>query len=325
MSAVEKSWKDGWWSRKNARTWHIYDVYGYPRARLTIADAFKAYRVLKGISKRPDKQVVGRPLTPADVRRMERAKERAKAKSEKERAEWWKKTRRIDTGLYGDKAYELLRLLCGHYWFRFIPKSDKGLEDFVTVRRAEDNEIYLEVRLGKSRPYEDRRRNPFFGMRRTSALARLGAAVKAFATGFAKYKHKRRLRRGWWSASNDMELVGASDWGFSATVSDAYRTAAALTGDRPTDDGRVVDRPLTEKEIKAARDAKAAEDAKTAAWHDYVKAAGKLQADYVNKLKAELDRLQKKFVKKIHDIDPAADPMKLFPNKFMPLFPCAAG
>ena len=331
MSAIEKSWKDGWWSRKNTRIWRIYDVYGYPRTKLTIADAIKAYNVLKGISKRPDKQVVGRPLTPADIKRMERTKERAKAKSAKELVEW-QKTRRIDTGLYGDKAYELLKLLCGHYWFRFIPRGERGLEDFVAVRRAEDNEIYLEVRLGKSRPYTDHRRNPFFGMRRASVLATLGAVVKAFAAGFTKDKYKCKLKRGWWCMSNGGELVGACDYGFSATVSDAYRTAAALMGDRLTDDGRVLGRPLTKKEIKAARDAKAAEDAKATAWHDYVQAANELHFDYIKKLKAAYNRLWKIYVKEIHEIDPAADPMEPFsggrPVWFSPCTrpdaPCAA-
>lgn len=328
MTAYDRSWEDGWWSRKSARKWMTSRSTIYRDAvRITVADAFKAYRVLKGDSRRPDSRVVGRPLTPADLRRLEknRAREKAKAvaKHEKELAEW-RKTRLIHTNMYGDRAYELLSLLCGHYYFKLLPKTMRELETFVKVRRAEDKEVCLDVRRRKFSLEARPRRNPFFGKTDAQAAAWLGNAVKAFAVRHAESGRKGGLEKGWWSASNCETLFGPADYSWLSadgiSVSDAYVAAAALKGARLEDAvGQVVGRPLTPEEMREIRDVKVREDAKAEIRRRYLDAVCEMRLGFAKKAADGADRLRKKFEKEIHAVDPGADLEKPDQRFFSPV------
>ena len=313
--AKEESLKGDWWNEQNSGQWTITPGPDGVSVKLLLSDLYKTYGMLKSLKIGFDRRIAGKKLTLADLRRREKAKAKAEAKAaakyKKDLAEW-RKIRRISTGMYGDKAYELLKLLCGHYYFKLLPKTMRELEMFVKVVRVENKRICLEVKRREFSIGFGRRRNPFFGKSNAEARAWLGNAVRLFAVRYAEDKLGRKIGKKQMNASNCDVVFGPADYSWLSDdirVSDAYAVAAALKGVKPEDNdaAQVIGKPLTDEEIKEINDAKAKEDAKTEIKSQYAEAVRKMQFGYMEKIAAEADAIKKKFEKEIRGVDPSAN------------------
>lgn len=300
--AKDESLNGNWWNGRNRIEWARDNIYN--SVKLLMSDLYKTYMVLKGKTHRFDRRIVGKKLTDADLKRIERAKAKAKAKADakfkKDCAEW-QKTRTINTCMYGDIAYEFLSLLCGHYYFRLLPKTMRELETFVKVIRAENKRIRLKVKCRKFNIGSDKRRNPFFGKSDVEARIWLGNAVRLFALRYAEDKLGHKIEKKYRNMSNHNVIFGAADYSWLSgdiRVSDAYAVAAALKGVKLEDgvNEQIVGKPLSREDIKKLNEAKAKE-----------KAIQQLQFDFMKKISEETCKIKKEFEEKLHKIDPKAN------------------
>lgn len=208
----------------------------------------------------------------------------------------------IDTRMYSDIAYELLSLLCGHYYFKLLPKTMRELETFVKVIRAENKRIRLKVKCRKFNIGSDKRRNPFFGKSDGEARIWLGNAVRLFALRYAEDKLGHKIEKKYRNMANHNVVFGPADYSWLSgdiRVSDAYAIAAALKGVKLEDEQlneQIVGKPLSREDIKKLNEAKAKE-----------KAIQQLQFDFMKKISEETCKIKKEFEEKLHKIDPKAN------------------
>ena len=217
------------------------------------------------------------------------------------------KTRRINTGMYGQRAFDILDSLHGQmsdgYWEN--KNYNKYWLNFNVCRDADDR-VYFEVSSGPDRFWGGRTmKNPFAGMDAAGFKSWLAGRLRKMIGVEAK---DRRWPDGWWSrTSTGLEsqyLNGKLD----VTVADVYRVYDELTGrPRPFRDERIVGRPApaetvrarkalarAKKEAKAIYDAQRAEldrlfetarkkyeDTKKALWEDYYNKAKAIDPDDV--------------------------------------------
>ena len=139
------------------------------------------------------------------------------------------KTRRIDTRMYGQRAFDILDSLHGQmsdgywenrnynrYWLNF------------DVRRDADDRVYFEVSAGPDRFWGGRTmKNPFAGMDAARFKSWLAGRLRKMISVEAEH---RKWPDGWWSrTSTGLEsqyLSGDLD----VRVSDIYRVYDELTG-----------------------------------------------------------------------------------------------
>ena len=303
--AEDESLNGNWWNGRNRIKWTCARDSNCNSVKLLMSDLYKTYMVLKGKTHRFDRRIVGKKLTDADLKRIERAKAKAKAKADakfkKDYAEW-QKTRTISTCMYGDIAYEFLSLLCGHYYFRLLPKNMRELETFVKVIRAENKRICLKVKCRKFNIESDKRCNPFFGKSNAEACIWLGNAIKLFAIRYAEDKLGHKIEKKHQNISNHNVVFGPADYSWLSSdirVSDAYAIADALKGVKLENEQlneQIVGKPLSKEDIKKLNEAKAKE-----------KAVQQLQFDFMKKISKETCKIKKEFEEKLHKIDPKAN------------------
>ena len=324
-AASTRKWPSGWWNGKSERkcfkSYHP-DYYGCEWITITVGDVFKAFSFLKGLLVHADSRVIGRPLTKDDFERLEKAKDAAKAEAnaqaKKEIAEW-DEFRQLHTGLYSDVAYNLLHR-CIHASLVFIPEKIRSFNNFCKVKRAEDKEILLEIKLREYsiyKYYNSTRypRNPFYGKTDAEALRIVGDFIRLVVVKHAEYMLGRRLKRGWWHASNNKKAftrVTSCNNPFwqlkDMKVSEAHQIVSVLKGVKVKDaDVDIVGAALPEEALKKIRDANAREEAVKNLSLEFREAVNKMRFDAEKKVETEIDELRKKFESRVRAVDPAAE------------------
>lgn len=205
------------------------------------------------------------------------------------------KTRRINTGMYGQRAFDILDSLHGQmsdgYWEN--KKYNKYWLNF-DVRRDADDRVYFEVSISPDRFWCGRyMKNPFAGMDATRFKSWLAGRLRKMIGVEAAHK---KWPDGWWSRTNTgLESQYLSD-DLDVRVSDIYRVYDELKGKTGAyrDERIIGNRAPAEtvrarkalarakKKAKAVYDAKRValdrlfekarkkyEDAKNALWEDY--------------------------------------------------------
>ena len=121
-----------------------------------------------------------------------------------------KETRRIDTCMYGQAAFDVLyNLGFGKYCW------------FIDVRRDVDDMVYFEVSDKKiSKPSRDFPQNPFVGLDDRRSLLWIASRLKRKVAQWAEYQ---KWKDGWWREKNDEKLGWLTP---DTTVSDAYAVHA---------------------------------------------------------------------------------------------------
>ena len=198
-----------------------------------------------------------------------------------------KETRRIDTCMYGQAAFDVLSNLgFGKYCW------------FIDVRRDVDDMVYFEVSDKKiPNPSRDFPQNPFVGLDSRRSLLWIASRLKREVAQWAEYQ---KWKDGWWREKNDEKLGWLTP---DTTVSDAYAVHACLSGKKPRSaeiGGKAAPRETVE-------DRKAKAEAKAAARAEYMKEIAKLRAErekFEKALNAKRDAVWKKFYNKVFEIDP---------------------
>lgn len=211
------------------------------------------------------------------------------------------KTRRINTGMYGQRAFDILDSLHGQmsdgYW------ENKGYNKYwlnFDVRRDADDRVYFEVSASPDRFWGGRlMKNPFAGMDAARFKSWLAGRLRKMIGVEAGDK---KWPDGWWSRTNTgLESQYLSD-DLDVRVSDIYHVYDELTGRAGARrDERIAGVRAPAETVRARRDlvrakkkAKAIYDARRAALDRQFRAAQEryeadkkaLWEDYYNKAKA---------------------------------------
>lgn len=211
------------------------------------------------------------------------------------------KTRRINTGMYGQRAFDILDSLHGQmsdgYW------ENKNYNKYwlnFDVRRDADDRVYFEVSSSPDRFWGGRTmKNPFAGMDAAGFKSWLAGRLRKMIGVEAEYK---KWPDGWWSrTSTGLESQYLSD-NLDVRVSDIYRVYDELKGKtRAYRDERIIgnrapaETVRAKKELaRAKKEAKAVYDARRATLDRQFQAAQEkyeadkkaLWEDYYNKAKA---------------------------------------
>lgn len=211
------------------------------------------------------------------------------------------KTRRINTGMYGQRAFDILDRLHGQmsdgYWEN--KNYDKYWLNF-DVRRDADDRVYFEVSDGPVRVWGGRSmKNPFAGMDTTRFKSWLAGRLRKIIGIEAEYK---KWLDGWWSQTStglESRYLGKK---LDVTVADVYRVYDELMGkSRSYRDKRIIGNRAPAETVRARKalvrakkEAKAAYDANRAkldklfekACKKYQNTKKALWEDYYNKAKA---------------------------------------
>lgn len=217
------------------------------------------------------------------------------------------KTRKINTGMYGQRAFDILGRLRGQmsdgYWEN--KNYDKYWLNF-DVRRDVDDRVYFEVSDSPTQFWGGRTmKNPFAGMDATRFKSWLAGRLRKMIGIESKCK---KWPDGWWSRTStglESRYLGKK---LDVTVADVYRVYDELTGKSSAyrDERIIGNRAPAEtvrarkalarakKKAKAAYDANCAkldklfekarkkyEDTKKALWEDYYNKAKALDPNDV--------------------------------------------
>lgn len=247
-----------------------------------------------------------------------------KTLSRKEQDKSNTKFRLIDTGMYGDAAFNALTVLQTHYYFYCFSDKTRRFYKFFNVRRDNDNQVYLLVsKAGRIKDSAGRYLpNPFTGKTKANVLKFLARKLKTAALYTAKRKaerHEDDLKNVTkWNINNKSSIFSPSEFctfdftlPFCITMSDIYIVHEKLVGRLVPTDDRVIGRALSEEEITKNAKAevvkktteKARNTAKTKILHEFEK-------EWQNLIKQK-NAIWKKYYKKISDADPTEDPKTL--------------
>lgn len=217
------------------------------------------------------------------------------------------KTRRINTGMFGQRAFDILDSLHGQmsdgYW------ENKNYNKYwlnFDVRRDADDRVYFEVSVSPDRFWGGRlMKNPFAGMDAAGFKSWLAGRLRKMIGVEAEYK---KWPDGWWSRTSTGLESQYLDKKLDVTVADVYRVYDELKGKpRAYRDERIAGSRApaetvrarkalarAKKEAKAVYDARRAEldglfekarkkyeDTKKALWEDYYNKAKALDPDDV--------------------------------------------
>ena len=251
-----------------------------------------------------------------------------KTLSRKEQDKSNTKFRLIDTGMYGDAAFNALTVLQTHYYFYCFSDKTRRFYKFFNVRRDNDNQVYLLVFKAKRIKDSAGRYlpNPFTGKTKAEVLKFLAKKLKTAALYTAKRNAERHeddpKNATKWNISNKASIFSPSEFctfdftlPFCITMSDIYIVYEKLVGHLVPIDDRVIGRALSEEEImknaKAEVAKKTIEKAKNAAkakmLHEFKQEWQKL-IKQKNAICKQKNAIWKKFYKKISDVDPTEDP-----------------
>ena len=247
-----------------------------------------------------------------------------KTLSRKEQDKFNTKFRLIDTGMYGDAAFNALTVLQTHYYFYCFSDKTRKFYKFFNVRRDNDNQVYLLVY--RTRRIKDTAGrylpNPFIGKTKAEVLKFLAKKLKTAALYTAKKKagqHEDNPKNATkWSISSKYCVFSPNEFStfgftlpFCITMSDIYLVYEKLVGHLVSIADRVIGRVLSEEEIaknaKAEAMEKAAKKAKNAA---KAKVLREFDKEW-QKLIKQKNAICKKFYKKISGVDPTEDPKTL--------------
>ena len=174
-----------------------------------------------------------------------------------------KKPRRINTGMYGQRAFDILNSLHGQmadgYW------ENKNYHKYwlnFDVRRDADDRVYFEVSSSPDRFWGGRlMKNPFAGMDAARFKSWLAGRLRKMIGVEAKYK---KWPDGWWSrTSTGLESEYLND-DLDVRVSDVYRVYDELKGKAGAyRDERIIGSRAPAETVRARRElARAKKEAK---------------------------------------------------------------
>lgn len=196
------------------------------------------------------------------------------------------KTRRINTGMFGQRAFDILDSLHGQmsdgYW------ENKNYNKYwlnFDVRRDADDRVYFEVSVSPDRFWGGRlMKNPFAGMDAAGFKSWLAGRLRKMIGVEAEYK---KWPDGWWSRTSTGLESQYLDKKLDVTVADVYRVYDELKGKpRAYRDERIAGNRAPAETIRARKAlARAKKEAKTV----------------YDARRAELDRLFEKARKKYED------------------------
>ena len=181
------------------------------------------------------------------------------------------KTRRINTGMYTNTAWDLMRSACC---------SIPILGNVQVARDKEDGQVYLRVWTAKTwkfYPTDKSHPNVFFGKSKAEVLSAIADKLKSQVETAASID---KWPSGWWSGKSERRYCKSYDPNYygcesiTITVGDVFRAFSFLKGLPTHADSRVVGHPLTRNDFerlkKAKDDAKAEANARvkkeTAEW-----------------------------------------------------------
>lgn len=211
------------------------------------------------------------------------------------------KTRRINTDMYGQRAFDILDSLHGQmsdgYWEN--KNYDKYWLNF-NVRRDADDRVYFEVSDSPDSFWGGRiMKNPFAGMDAAKFKSWLAGRLRKIIGVEANYK---KWPDGWWSRTNTGLESQYLDKKLDVTVADVYRVYDELTDKtRAYRDERIIGNRAPAETVRARRElARAKKEARAvyearratldmqfqAAQEKYVADKKALWEDYYNQAKA---------------------------------------
>lgn len=201
--------------------------------------------------------------------------------------------RTIKTGMYGQRAFDILDALQGQMsdgLWENSPAYDKYWRNFDAAREY-DGEVAVKVNTAPfSSEYNGRQANPFYGMPDAEVLKFLARKLKAVVKSEAKDED---WADGWWSRGNKdkTQSVHYLDRDLDVTVADVYAVYDALLGRTRRADPETAERVYgarLDEETTARRRAKA--EAKAALLAKF-NADMKAHRDELEAFKAEQKKL----------------------------------